>query len=420
MTISFGQLVALHGEAGARELFEQMCTALIKREYPDAHGIQVWAGDGGIDAFTGSWLGIITVFQCKFFRGELGKSQRQQIEESYRRARTNRDIVLQRWVLCLGCNLTSKDMTWWEKWRSGKDIDLELWDETKLLTMLYQEKNADIREVFFGERQRAQLQEIYDVVTKHGGTAGLQAREQFEVELEGWSDPFVSNLKQRGYIEAIIRPSTYNRRLARSHTDLESALRYATLRFSPWLLPNWGGSIELRPLKVGSSSISEVWDAGCDLRAWCYFKSGQLVHVHNLYQDWCGDDGYSLSYEEWEVLKPRPLYSDLTLAFVAGIYTMAARLAQTDLYKGLQIDISIRIVGLQGRELRPSSGPGLSVGPCHVDEYVYSEHYSSAELIGGFEEEAITFIEQLFLHFQRKVSREEIRRGLPKWEPAWD
>jgi len=55
MAIRLLDLQLLYGVAGAREHFEDLCTALIRTEYSDAKGVRCESGDGGVDVYVGNW-----------------------------------------------------------------------------------------------------------------------------------------------------------------------------------------------------------------------------------------------------------------------------------------------------------------------------------------------------------------------------
>ena len=55
MKRNFRYLVDKHNIAGAREEFEKLCEAVLKKEYQisNVHGVKVSKGDRGIDVFIG-------------------------------------------------------------------------------------------------------------------------------------------------------------------------------------------------------------------------------------------------------------------------------------------------------------------------------------------------------------------------------
>lgn len=68
MERDFSYLVAKHGDAGAREIFENICVALFQAIYDSkAKSVKPCQGDGGIDVLIGNLPEPEKVYQCKFF-----------------------------------------------------------------------------------------------------------------------------------------------------------------------------------------------------------------------------------------------------------------------------------------------------------------------------------------------------------------
>ena len=49
MAVRLVELERIYGLAGARDKFDQLCGQLIRSEFPEARGIRVHWGDGGVD-----------------------------------------------------------------------------------------------------------------------------------------------------------------------------------------------------------------------------------------------------------------------------------------------------------------------------------------------------------------------------------
>src|SRR5205085_5112653 len=101
MAVRLVDLERLYGVAGAREKFEQLCGQLIRSKFPDARGIRVYRGDGGIDVYKGEFTDSkgLHVFQAKYFPSGLGESQKKEIRESFKRCVTNPDFTTNHWTL---------------------------------------------------------------------------------------------------------------------------------------------------------------------------------------------------------------------------------------------------------------------------------------------------------------------------------
>ncbi|SFE87165.1 PDDEXK family nuclease [Trichococcus pasteurii] len=139
MERGFEYLVDIHGIAGAREIFERICTNLFQSMYGSTtKSVKVSKGDGGIDVLVGEIPSPDKVYQCKFFLDSLGASQRQQIKESFETVTSNYDIA--EWLLCLPSILDQKDLLWWSKWKNEKSeetgIKIELCDGSYLIHQL--------------------------------------------------------------------------------------------------------------------------------------------------------------------------------------------------------------------------------------------------------------------------------------------
>ncbi|HKP55061.1 MAG TPA: hypothetical protein VJ183_20700 [Chloroflexia bacterium] len=167
MTLAIRNLQLIYGVAGAREAFEGMCSMLIKNEYPNAHAIRVFKGDGGVDQTIGDWnnnASPVTVFQQKYFIDKVAEAQKSQIRESYRTAANNKNFTLDTWIICLPINLATDEKSWFDKWKSRQPHTIELWDELKLTVLLLQAKNQAIKEQFFREEYLHQIREIYNTI----------------------------------------------------------------------------------------------------------------------------------------------------------------------------------------------------------------------------------------------------------------
>jgi hypothetical protein len=92
---------------GARRKFEQLVVQLAHLKH-QAIGVLARPGDWGIDAFAGRLDGEIAIWQAKFFLDTVGKSQRNQIRESFGsalKAATERGHTIRAWTLCLPVDL---------------------------------------------------------------------------------------------------------------------------------------------------------------------------------------------------------------------------------------------------------------------------------------------------------------------------
>jgi len=95
--------------------FQRLCFQLLKERHQDA-GIRYVAGaagDEGLDIVLGDLANGPTVWQCKSFAQAVGKSQKQQIRESLRRA--VKKVKPRQWILCLSVDMDPKALRWFQK-----------------------------------------------------------------------------------------------------------------------------------------------------------------------------------------------------------------------------------------------------------------------------------------------------------------
>nr|WP_319488338.1 ABC-three component system protein [uncultured Caproiciproducens sp.] len=166
MERDFRYLRDQHGDAGAREIFEKICTQLLQACFgSDAHNIRVSQGDEGIDILVGNFEKPIDNYQCKYFIDGLGSSQKSQITESFKRAIEAPDYKMKKWILCVPCTLNAKEFKWWSEWSGQQhkiyEIDIALYDGGYLISQL---KKHDIYDEAFDNDIRQKLDEILSYI----------------------------------------------------------------------------------------------------------------------------------------------------------------------------------------------------------------------------------------------------------------
>ncbi|EAC2274163.1 TPA: hypothetical protein IP933_002927 [Listeria monocytogenes] len=160
MERDFSYLVAKHGDAGAREIFENICVALFQAIYDSkAKSVKPCQGDGGIDVLIGNLPEPEKVYQCKFFLNKIGDSQKQQIRDSFKTVTDKYNV--KEWYLCLPIVLTEKELLWWSQWKNkmetDKGIKIDLCDGSYLINSL---KKFDLYTEKFDDDIRMQLDQI--------------------------------------------------------------------------------------------------------------------------------------------------------------------------------------------------------------------------------------------------------------------
>jgi len=141
-------------KSSKQDNFQEMCSQLVLREYPEAKPIDGIGGDAGLDIYKGiSPSKPVVVWQAKLFYDRIKQSQKRQIQDSFSRVAGKPGLV--RWILCLPRNLNIREEEWLQGLASryrrlGKRSSLvfiEWWGETKLRELLL--KNPDIAIEFF-------------------------------------------------------------------------------------------------------------------------------------------------------------------------------------------------------------------------------------------------------------------------------
>ncbi len=165
MPRDFSYLLHKHGKEGARQVFEDVCADVFKKEHENSFQIKCDPGDDGIDVFVGDFSDPIDVYQCKCFFDEIGTSQINQIKKSFKKAIESKNYKLKSWTLCVPKTLTIDEMKWWSKWKKEKEnlhrIEVELMDSTSLLLLI---TKHDLHLDIFDEEVLEKLDEILDEI----------------------------------------------------------------------------------------------------------------------------------------------------------------------------------------------------------------------------------------------------------------
>ena len=141
---------------GARADFEQMIGQLVRASTPAVRVVSANPGDWGIDVFIGSLADEIVVWQSKYFIDGIGPSQQQQIRESLKSLLATageKGFAVRRWVLCIPVSMDGPTTLWWDRWRKKAEkthgIEIDLWDETELITLLISPDAEDVRAHYY-------------------------------------------------------------------------------------------------------------------------------------------------------------------------------------------------------------------------------------------------------------------------------
>ena len=153
-----------YGDAGARDIFEKVCTNLFQEKYgAKAHPIKVSQGDDGIDVLVGDFSVPIDVYQCKYFIDGVDESQKNQIRKSFKTSINSNEYTMKKWSLCIPTIMTEKEFSWWSNWKEKQlnehEIEIELLDGSYLLLQL---KKYKLYDNIFDEDIKKSLQKICD------------------------------------------------------------------------------------------------------------------------------------------------------------------------------------------------------------------------------------------------------------------
>ncbi len=162
MERDFRYLRDKHGDAGAREAFENICVELFQNIHKNAYPVKAFPGDDGIDILVGELTEPITVFQCKYFIDGIGNSQKSQIKDSYRMVTDKYKV--KEWYLCVPIIFTINDHKWWSDWKSSnsdEDITIGLYEGSTLINKL---KKYDLYNRIFDDDIRNLLGDHSDIL----------------------------------------------------------------------------------------------------------------------------------------------------------------------------------------------------------------------------------------------------------------
>src|SRR3989475_8844046 len=108
----------------SRTAFEDIVGILLEEAGKIDGRIKVHLGDGGVDAYKGSFGdgGELVVYQSKYFPDPWQDSQKQQIRDSFRTANESPLFNLKEWYLCIPTRPTKEDLRWFDEWKAKQLI----------------------------------------------------------------------------------------------------------------------------------------------------------------------------------------------------------------------------------------------------------------------------------------------------------
>ncbi len=113
-------------------------------------------GDWGIDAFGGDLGGAITVWQSKYFHPVTASGHQQAIRDSFKSVMSSASEYghkVETWVLCIPSSMDGPTAKWWDTWKKKQErahgIVIDLWDETRLTTLLRTPEADNVRRGYY-------------------------------------------------------------------------------------------------------------------------------------------------------------------------------------------------------------------------------------------------------------------------------
>ena len=266
MAVRIIDLQLIYGIEGARSHFERLCAQLIRSKFPDAKGIRVHNGDGGVDTYVGAWAEGegIHVFQIKFFPTGLGDDQKKQVRESFKTCLTNPRFTTAKWTLCLPVDLSKDEVVWFDNWKNDvaqgvlTSNDIDWWGETALEELLFKRENEGVKNAFFKEEYLTQIRDM------HGILRGLV--DDIVIRLGGPPKETVTS--------SLVNYFQYNVDSAQRVLRVILQSNLPTIRFdttswiglTPYALSTYPTSLYMsmaeavRLLSQGNSQIEAIWD----------------------------------------------------------------------------------------------------------------------------------------------------------------
>lgn len=156
-TIDLTALRARLGIEAARAEFEKLVEDIVNLKHPDVRAVRANPGDWGIDAFVGELTqgGSVMIWQAKYFIDDFGKTQKDDVTESYKsamKAATQQGYKVDAWTLCIPRTLDGPETAWWTNWKRRRAKDgpvLELMDEGEIRRRLMVPGAAHVRDYYF-------------------------------------------------------------------------------------------------------------------------------------------------------------------------------------------------------------------------------------------------------------------------------
>ena len=221
-----------------KESFEELCCQLAMREPVDTGSRFVRRGtpDSGIECYWQRPDGSKVGWQAKFFLTSLSDSQWSQLDSSVKTALA-KNPNLSHYVICLPQNLPdagqpnseSARQKWdkrvrkWKRWATeeGRNVEIELWDESALVARISQEQHRGTHWFWFGTQSLTT-----SWFEDHIGVSIKNAGPRYTPELH-------IDTEQQLQFDAMARTSVFHLQIIELFTSLRLAERSMACRVAP-------------------------------------------------------------------------------------------------------------------------------------------------------------------------------------------
>jgi len=136
-------------------LFEELCCQVLQHEFPGCHHVKGEGGDEGLDIFHGNLApdvrrqngSVLRVWQVKFFRQGIKRSQRKQAEKSLDRVLMHHPDF---WTLCVPDNFDPEALLWFEDLKQRyPNIIIDKMDAGEIVRRLHQPECQSLIDSYF-------------------------------------------------------------------------------------------------------------------------------------------------------------------------------------------------------------------------------------------------------------------------------
>lgn len=214
----------------------------------------------------------------------------------------------------------------------------------------------------------------------------------------------LKRIRSRGHWQVVIRPTTFDEERIPNVMHLRRLVERCAVTLRGWDYPHVDTKT---PAIIGVDWAGQEFEWEGFLEIWRMYRSGQLIHVFGMVEDWLERSTWRTS-QDWQ---PGQVLGLRNAVFhYTEIFEFAARLAVTE--AGDQtMRLEITVSGLQGRALYNDNPKGF---PLHglkasLDTLPYSVDVAQPELIAKARDLALKPAVELFRRFGKDISDDALR-----------